>query len=403
MASYLNKIVIILFLLEMSSGQTSELFISEYGEGSGHNKYIEIFNGTGGSVDLSNYRIIALINGGAWSSPGHIIGLTDTIVNNDVYVIANSRSEVSATIKNAADLLTGSVSFNGNDALALQRTTDGGSTWSNIDLVGDEGADPGTGWAVAGTSDATCDHTLVRKSIISSPQTNWSSSAGTTASNSEWTVYAIDTWDYIGSHSADASLPVELTAFTAYLEQNNAVLRWTTESEIENLGFILERRTANCENWCEIASYITNPDLRGQGNSTQRTEYNYLDKTVAPGNRYEFRLADVGYDGSARFHQTTVLAIDDGISVPERMRLEPAYPNPFNPSTTLTFVLIETGPVRLSIYDITGREVTTLVDGFKADGEYQIKWNAGSQASGIYFCQLRQGGRRTVQKLVLAR
>ena len=73
---------------------------------------------------------------------------------------------------------------------------------SLIDIIGTQtGGDPGSGWDVAGVANATKDHTLVRKSSVSAGNTDWSSSAGTTSSNSEWTVYDLHTWSYLGSHT----------------------------------------------------------------------------------------------------------------------------------------------------------------------------------------------------------
>ncbi len=71
---------------------------------------------------------------------------------------------------------------NGDDAFAIVDASSG----LVIDIIGDRGPDPGDGWEVAGISDATKDHTLVRKSSVETGNADWESSAGTDASNSEW-------------------------------------------------------------------------------------------------------------------------------------------------------------------------------------------------------------------------
>jgi predicted extracellular nuclease len=89
---------------------------------------------------------------------------------------------------------------NGDDVFAI---TDSGATASSytiIDIIGEMGDDPGDGWDVAGVTNGTKDHTLVRKSTVTSGNTDWSASAGTTADNSEWIVLDQNTWDYVGSH-----------------------------------------------------------------------------------------------------------------------------------------------------------------------------------------------------------
>ena len=71
-----------------------------------------------------------------------------------------------------------------------------------IDAVGTDGADPGSGWSVAGVNNATKDHTLIRKSSVTGPNTNWTVSAGTNSTDSEWEVLAKDDWTNIGLHSS---------------------------------------------------------------------------------------------------------------------------------------------------------------------------------------------------------
>ncbi len=199
----------------------------------------------------------------------------------------------------------------------------------------------------------------------------------------------------------DTSLPVELSSFTANTTREDEIeLVWVTESEIENIGFILERRETNEESWREIASYLTESTLQGQGSVTYRTEYRYTDNTVEPNTQYDYRLADVSYTGEKTYHAVTVLGIE-AQSFPEAFRLQPAYPNPFNPTTTIQYELINDGQVTLKIYDIQGREVTTLINQHRQSGFHTAQWNADTHSSGTYFIQLTQGNNTTVQKIIL--
>jgi len=186
--------------------QTTDLFISEYGEGSSNNKYIEIYNGTGADVDLTDYVVKFAFNGSS-SWPTTEYDLAGTLVNGDVYILAYYTA--SSLILAEADLTTTSSMFNGNDAVGLF------SSSSLIDIIGVLGIDPGTnkGWEVAGTTNATINHTLVRKSTVCSPNTDWASSAGTDAADSEWIVYDEDDWTHIGSHtSACGGVPTPINA-----------------------------------------------------------------------------------------------------------------------------------------------------------------------------------------------
>ena len=179
------------------SRNASDLFFSEYSEGSGNNKYLEIYNGTGESVDLSSYLIRYITNGQSWESTE--LGLSGTLLDGDVYVVAHSSA--SASILAEADTSESIISnFNGDDVRGLFKVANNDTAL--IDIIGTQtGGDPGSGWDVAGEPDATKDHTLVRKSSVSAGNTNWSASAGTTADNSEWIVYDLETWSYLGSHT----------------------------------------------------------------------------------------------------------------------------------------------------------------------------------------------------------
>jgi subtilisin-like proprotein convertase family protein len=186
-----------LFLLINASGQTSELFISEYAEGSSNNKYIEIYNGTGSAVNLSDYEIWRISNGGSW--PEASLSLSGILADGSVYVVCNPSA--ASGINAASDLSNGIVSWNGDDAVGLAKNS------ILIDAVGEDGLDPGSGWAVAGTPNATTNGKLIRKSNICSPNTNWDNSRGTNASNSEWIVtsYSADL-STIGGHSTTCTV-----------------------------------------------------------------------------------------------------------------------------------------------------------------------------------------------------
>jgi len=96
------------------------------------------------------------------------------------------------------------------------------------------------------------------------------------------------------------------------------------------------------------------------------------------------------------------VGIDD--MFPVEFELAQNYPNPFNPSTTIKFKPDRAGMVNLVIYDLLGREVTTLVDDMKTPGSYEVTWNAQDHASGIYFYRIELGGSKvSTRKMLLLR
>ena len=161
----------------------TELYISEYIEGSSSNKSIEIYNGTGLTVNLTSYSLILYSNGSSIASGSET--LTGTLANNEVFVTSNSASN--ATILAQTDVTNNSaINFNGDDAIGLY------NNGVLIDLIGIIGTDPGTAFTgtAANGAGSTLDRTLVRAPIVSGPNA--------TFAWPEWNCYATDTVSYLG-------------------------------------------------------------------------------------------------------------------------------------------------------------------------------------------------------------
>ena len=90
-------------------------------------------------------------------------------------------------------------------------------------------------------------------------------------------------------------------------------------------------------------------------------------------------------------------------SVPNEYKLHSAYPNPFNPSTTIRFDLPEASSVSLTVFDLTGREVAQLVKEYKPAGKYEVEFDGKSLSSGMYFARLAAGEFVQTRKLLLVK
>jgi hypothetical protein len=175
---------------QLVQAATSELFFSEYIEGSSNNKALEIYNGTESPVDLAagDYDIQMFFNGSA--SAGLTIALTGTVAAGDVYVVA--QSSATTTILAQADQTNGAGWFNGDDAIVLRKND------VVIDSIGQVGVDPGAEWGSGNTS--TQDNTLRRKTEVCAGDTDASNAFDPSI---EWDGFPTDTFDGLGAHTAD--------------------------------------------------------------------------------------------------------------------------------------------------------------------------------------------------------
>jgi len=168
----------------------TDLFFSEYIEGSSNNKALEIYNGTGASIDLAadGFNVQMFFNGNPVSTL--TINLTGSVADGAVFVLAQSAAH--ATILAQADQTNGSGWFNGDDAVVLRKGT------TILDAVGQIGFDPGTEWGTGLTS--TADNTLRRMSTACAGDPDGSNAFDPAT---EWDGFAQDTFDGLGAHTAN--------------------------------------------------------------------------------------------------------------------------------------------------------------------------------------------------------
>lgn len=405
----------------------SDLFFSEYIEGSSNNKALEIFNGTGAAVDLANYRV------DLYSAPNTTPGNTLTfaagtyLADGDVYVIANSSAN--STILALADVTSTVTYFNGDDTLILVKII--GETEQFVDVFGCIGEDPGTAWGTAPVR--TAEQTLVRKNTVTGGVTANPSSGFPTLAT-EWDGFAQDTTDYLGSHTMaggtnityvtgyenlnvgnvtsysvtgldpgttyyyvvrayndygtsgnsneqsvlteENTNPVELASFTATISaQNYITLTWVTQTETGMRGYYIYRDTDN-----NFAGAQNVSPLIPSANSSQTQTYMFEDTEVYDTGTYFYWLQTNDMDGTVAFHGPVSVfynALGDNPTpeIPLVTELHAVYPNPFNPLAFIPFSLAQDSNVSFKIYNARGQIVKHYELGNKAAGNYRITWD----------------------------
>ena len=152
---------------------------------------------------------------------------------------------------------------NGDDGYALAFGTE--ESHVIIDMIGDFMGDPGSGWSVAGVSNATKDHTLLRKMSVTSGNTDWALSAGTSSDDSEWIVFNQNTWDYLGFHSELQISIVGCTDPEAYNYNDQAteddgscvaVVDGCTDQSMSNYNSEANTDDGSCVSWEELANNL---------------------------------------------------------------------------------------------------------------------------------------------------
>jgi hypothetical protein len=184
-------------------------------------------------------------------------------------------------------------------------------------------------------------------------------------------------------------VPVELTSFTASAIGNEVILNWSTATELNNQGFEIQRKALGSE-------FATVAFIKGQGTTTQKNDYSYADKNLDEG-KYFYRLKQVDFSGAFEYSKT----IEVEVSPVLVYSLEQNFPNPFNPTTTIGFGIIEKGNVRMSILNLLGEEIKVLLNEGKEAGYHSIDFNASDLPSGVYFYRLQSGNFISTRKMLL--
>jgi len=185
-------------------------------------------------------------------------------------------------------------------------------------------------------------------------------------------------WGIINALSAMnlVTIPVELTLFSGNYENGVVNLKWITATETNNFGFEVERRN-------DYSPYEPIGFVNGNGSSTNRVTYNFVDENLSA-NRYYYRLKQIDLDGSSEYSNEIEVEIDNLTD----FQLYQNYPNPFNPSTKIKYYIPQNSFVKITLHDILGSEIRTLVSENVQPGNYEIVLDGSDLSSGMYFVRL---------------
>lgn len=185
-------------------------------------------------------------------------------------------------------------------------------------------------------------------------------------------------------------LPVELTSFTAQLNQTKVFLHWQTATELNNQGFEIQRKIENTE-------WITIGFKNGKGTTTEPINYFYEDDILEiNANKLYYRLKQIDFNGTYSFSDEVEV-----MTQPFDFTLYQNYPNPFNPSTNIKYEVPSITNVKLEIFDVLGKSIRTLVNQEKPAGRYELLFDGSSLSSGLYYYRIIAGDFVQTKKMML--
>ena len=339
-----------------------DLIFSQYVEGSGFNKYVEIFNGTCSDVDLSGYELRAYHNGASLAgAPTFTIPLSGTLVAGDVFVVAHPSATAWTT--GTPDLTSANLQFNGDDALVLFKL----STTSAVDIFGSVGNDPGSSWRDSDTLSATYrwsteNKTLLRKPCVYSGITvnpDLAGIGGFPTLFTEWDTLSVDSITGLGSHNIGAS------TYNFSVTTGDAVVLSTT---------------GNCAN-IEIGTVNSVVTVTG----TFCTFNNCGGSTTF--------TANVNPDGCPE---------ERGIATTSAVGGSKAelFPNPTNGLATVTFTTYSDENVSVVVFDLSGKERMVLANEYLAKGTHRLQADLSKLAAGTYIVRIASASENQTLRVI---
>ncbi len=214
----------------------------------------------------------------------------------------------------------------------------------------------------------------------------WTEMGGTVnTTNNTVTLSGISSFSRWTLGSSASPLPVELTSFKANVIDNSVILNLETATEVNNYGFEIERSAFSAQR----SAFEKIGFVAGHGNSNTPQSYSFIDDNTLGSLKFSYRLKQIDTDG--KFEYSDILTVR--LNLPGKTQLLQNSPNPFNPTTSIKYFIPEQADITIKIYDMLGREVTTLFNNKVGAGYHITFWNGRdkygqSVSSGVYLYRL---------------
>ena len=370
-----------LFFIAVSASaqlsQCDELLISEYVEGSGKNRVVEIYNPTDAFVDLSDYSIKIYTAG---PNNPNVLQLSGSLPPQEVHVCGHPQADPTGILPKC-DITSNEIKFDGNDAVGLYKND------TLIDVIGVIGVDPGnTGWMV-GTG-FTKNNTLVRGLDVTAPSPYWNVNVLT------WDVFAIDDTFHLGEHESACPLAAYDWALASETKNENAGLYNiqinSSGTNINTVTLLISDNSILCVN-TQTASNITDYTLWSgtvdflPGQLTGQVQFEITDDAIFEPDEFVclslLVIAGDGTEGSQISHQITIKDNDPaGIHTYDDQFSITVTPNPVSEILTINGIK-EVEIKQLTITNLLGQKM-------QAFPEFSNEVNVGELNEGIYFLNL---------------
>jgi len=280
-------------------------------------------------------------------------------------------------------IAVGNLSINlGTSKALIISTSDGGANWSQILLDLPRLNDVFfLGWPYQTEGTIVGEEGVILRTADGGLSWEEQTSGTTNALSSVYFVDALNGWS-VGNngailHTTNGGVPVELTTFTAIVNGKEVILNWSTATELNNYGFEIQRKALG-------GDFATVAFVKEQGTTTQQNQYSFADKNLDEG-KYFYRLKQVDFSGTFEYSKIIEVELNSVLVY----SLGQNFPNPFNPSTKISWQSPVSGRQVLKVFDVLGNEIATLVDEEQEAGSYEIEFNAEKLSSGVYFYQLK--------------